>query len=79
MLQVTVEEQDGIPHHLLGLLTPNCLSYTIHDYKRRATQIIDGLLADGKLPVVVGGTNYYLDCLIWESLIPKHESDDSPR
>jgi len=74
-----VEEQDGVPHHLLDLLDSESLSFTIHDFKRQATATIDSLLSAGKLPIIVGGTNYYLDSLLWNSLIPKHEPDNGPR
>ena len=76
---MSVEEQEGIPHHLLGILTPHSLSFTIHDYKQEATKIINRLLSEGKLPIIVGGTNYYADSLMWESLIPKHEKDGESR
>lgn len=57
----------------MDILTPHTLSYTIHDYKREAKSTIERISAQGKLPIIVGGTNYYVDCLLWESLITKHE------
>lgn len=74
MTQVTEEEQDGVTHHMMNILDPDSLSYTIHDYKRQTTQIIQDLIHSDRLPIVVGGTNYYMDSLLWDSLIPNPES-----
>lgn len=30
---------------------------------------IDGLLIDGKIPIIVGGTNYYIEALLWDFLV----------
>ncbi len=36
---------------------------------------IDGLLAEDKMPVIVGGTNYYIQALLWDTLIAKGSSE----
>lgn len=71
-----MKEMNGVPHHMLDVLEPTTLSYTIHDYKKSAKAAISDIFSRNKLPVVVGGTNYYVDSLIWESLIPKHEDSE---
>ncbi|XP_067943497.1 tRNA dimethylallyltransferase-like isoform X3 [Watersipora subatra] len=77
--KMSLEEQEGVRHHLLGILSPTSLSYTIHDYKKEASSIIGRLLSDGKMPIVVGGTNYYADSLMWQSLIPQHDQQAASR
>lgn len=39
------------------------------EYRNRALPIIEGLLKSDKLPVVVGGTNYYIESILWKILV----------
>lgn len=40
---------------------------------------IDSLLAKKKMPVVVGGTNYYIESLLWKVLVPEQKCDSAPK
>jgi len=65
------EEQRGIPHHLLGNIGLEEEPWTVAKFKPEATRIISEIRARGKLPIVVGGTSYYLDSLLFEEkLVP---------
>ena len=57
--KVTQEEMDGVPHHLLDVVEPN-QPYSVHDFQRGAYAAIDGILARGKTPFLVGGTGLYV-------------------
>ncbi len=59
----TEDEMDGVPHHMVGTVDPN-ENYSVACYARDAAQCADGILARGKLPVIVGGTGLYLDALL---------------
>ena len=63
---------------MIDILEPENLSYTIHDYKQQTTAIIRELQARGSVPIIVGGTNYYVDCMIWDSLIPIGDANSKP-
>lgn len=39
------------------------------DYRNKALKIIHDLLKQEKLPIIVGGTNYYIESLLWKILI----------
>lgn len=71
--KVTEEEQDGVPHHLLGVVSP-LSRFTIVDFRDRAVSLIDELLRSHKMPVIVGGTNYYIEALLWKVLIEQNVS-----
>ncbi|GAB1603521.1 hypothetical protein Ahia01_000633400 [Argonauta hians] len=82
--KVTKEERAECPHHLLDHVSPLNLKYTISDFQAASIPLIDSLLNTGKLPVVVGGTHYYIESLLWKFLInqqdlPEHvaQEDDS--
>lgn len=56
------EEKAGIPHHLIDYVDPN-VNYTAADWARDATEKIREVEARGKVPVLVGGTGFYLRTL----------------
>lgn len=53
----------SVPHHLFDLLEPNVV-YSAGDYARAARAVVAGIAARGHLPVVVGGTGFYLRALL---------------
>jgi tRNA dimethylallyltransferase len=55
----TAEEQAVLPHELLGVV-PISADFSIHEYMPLAHRAIDEALAEGKTPIVVGGTGLYL-------------------
>lgn len=66
--KVTKEEQQIAPHHLIDILKPE-ETYTVIEYRNKAKGIIDDLFSKNKLPIVVGGTNYYIEALLWNILV----------
>jgi tRNA dimethylallyltransferase len=61
----SVEEQQGIPHHLLDLVEPG-ERFTAVDFKRLATEAIQDIEARGKLPIMAGGTGLYVDAVLYD-------------
>jgi tRNA dimethylallyltransferase len=57
--KISVEEQQGIPHHLLGVVGLEEEAWTVHRYVREAWRVIGEVHERGRLPVVCGGTGYY--------------------
>ena len=53
----------GIPHHLFDVLTPQ-ESYSAGEYAREARKVIAEIAGRGRLPIVVGGTGFYLRALL---------------
>jgi len=56
-------ERRGIPHHLMDFLDPSDL-FTAGDYSRMGREAIAEITARGHLPVVCGGTGFYLRALL---------------
>jgi tRNA dimethylallyltransferase len=56
------EERARVPHHLLDLVTP-AEPFSVADWVEHAEQAIDEVLARGRVPLVVGGTGFYLRAL----------------
>jgi len=56
-------EMLGVPHHMIGVVSP-FENYSVSRYVEDAGRIADDILARGRLPVLVGGTNLYIDSLV---------------
>lgn len=66
--KATPDEQSAAPHHLLDVAQPG-KPFTVVDFRDAALPIIDDLLARKKMSIVVGGTNYYIESLLWKVLV----------
>lgn len=56
-------ERRGIPHHLIDVLDPDQL-FTAGEYARLARETIAAITARGRLPILAGGTGFYLRALL---------------
>jgi len=59
----TMEEMDGIPHHMIDVADPE-EDFSVARYVDMASRCVDDILARGKLPIVAGGTGLYIDSLL---------------
>lgn len=75
--KATARERNGVPHHLLSFLQPND-TLTVREYRDRALRTIQDISSRGRLPIVVGGTMYYIQSLLWPSLIDEETDWDDP-
>lgn len=68
--KVTQEEMQGVPHHLLDVAEPSEM-YTVADYVRDGRTAIADILSRSKLPIIVGGTFFYIDALLGTATMPE--------
>jgi tRNA dimethylallyltransferase len=61
--KVTVEEMDKIPHHLLDVADPSH-TYTVSDFVRDAGTAVTTITEKNKLPILAGGTFFYIDTFL---------------
>src|SRR5258708_6360456 len=66
-------KRGAIPHHLFAVLSPQN-GYSAGEYARAGREVLQEIAARGRLPVVVGGTGFYLKALL-EGLPPLPEKD----
>lgn len=76
--KVTQEEMDGVPHHLLDVADP-WEQYTVADFVRDATAAIDDISNRGKLPIIAGGTFFYIDALLGRTAVPEVPPNEALR
>lgn len=58
----STEEMRGVPHHLIGYVSPK-VNYTAADWAKDATEKIYEIESRGNVPILVGGTGFYLRAL----------------
>ena len=63
--KASIEEQEGIKHHLLDVVEPT-QSFSVGDYKDLATPILEDIINKGKIPIICGGTGFYINSLIYD-------------
>ena len=59
----TLEEMDGIVHHMIDIIRPD-EDFSVSRYCQMAAPIVDDIIARGKTAIIAGGTGLYLDNLI---------------
>ena len=60
--KITPAETRGVPHHLIDVCEPGDF-FSMADFQCLAYAAIDGILARGKIPFLVGGTGLYVDAV----------------
>ena len=61
----TIEEMDGVKHHLIDVVSP-IEEFSVSDYCSLAMPIIDRLHAENKIPIICGGTGFYINSLLFD-------------
>jgi len=59
----------NVPHHLLDVANPK-KDFNVAQYKKLAEQAVSKILAKGKLPIIVGGTGFYVESITEGIIIP---------
>ena len=59
----TMEERQGVPHHMLDVAGPE-EDFSVARYVDMAAACVDGIISRGKLPILAGGTGLYIDSLL---------------
>ncbi len=71
--KITKEEMDGVAHHLLDIKKPN-EDFSVEEFQRLAFEKIEDILSRGKVPILCGGTGFYIqsvtDNVIFQEIKP---------
>ncbi len=76
--KVTKREMEGIPHHLLDVADPK-RQYSVARYTKDAQATIQKIITRGHIPVICGGTGFYVDALLLETQIPEVKPNQTLR
>lgn len=72
--KVTKTEMKNIPHYLLDVVSPNT-RFTVAQFKKKALKTIKDIQKRNKLPILVGGTGFYIQAVIDGITIPEVKPD----
>ena len=75
--KVPLEERKGVPHHLIDFVPPS-INYTAVEWAREAAAKIEEIESRGRIPLLVGGTGFYLRALRRPFFVSP-QTDDSLR
>jgi tRNA dimethylallyltransferase len=68
--KITKKEMKGVPHHLLDVVSPSKI-FSVSDFQKLATQKIDEIFSRQRVPIICGGTGFYIDSIINGVTFPK--------
>ncbi len=70
----TEEERKMAKHHLIDFVSPD-KRYSVADFKKDSTEVIEDILSRGKMPILVGGTGLYINSLIYNIEYKEEKTD----
>lgn len=68
--KITKKDRQGIPHHLIDVASPKT-KFTVSDYQRKAVYAMADIVSRGKIPIICGGTGFYIDAVTKGMVFPK--------
>ena len=63
--KITKEEMQGVRHHLIDVYEPD-FPFDVTVFQKEATKLVDDIISRGKLPIIVGGTGFYIQALLYQ-------------
>ena len=60
---ITEAEMKGVPHHLLDIRDPN-EDFSVEEFQRLAFEKIEEIISRGKVPIICGGTGYFISAVV---------------
>ena len=76
--KIKPEEMDGIPHHLIDILEPE-EEFNVCLFQKLAQDAMEQIYERGHIPVVVGGTGFYIQALLYQIDFTEEETDTAFR
>jgi len=73
--KISEVEMQGIPHYLIDVLDPH-EDFNIVMFKEMATKAVDEIIKSGRIPIMVGGTGFYIQSVLYD--IDFSEEEDDP-
>ena len=72
--KITQEEMDGVKHHLIDILDPKD-SFNIATFKDMAVEAMESIYSRGKIPIITGGTGFYIQSVLYDINFADNEDD----
>lgn len=76
--KITREEMAGVPHHLIDVLEPT-EEFNVVVFQKLAKQAVGEIYGRGHIPIVVGGTGFYIQALLYDIDFTENDEDTALR
>ncbi|CAJ2674287.1 unnamed protein product [Trifolium pratense] len=71
--KVSESERCSIPHHMLGIIDDPDYDFNVNDFCKHLLEALDLIIENGHLPIIVGGSNSYLQILVDNAFRSKYD------
>lgn len=76
--KISTEEMQGIPHHMIDILEPE-EDFNVFTFQSMAKRYLEGVFDRGNIPIITGGTGFYIQALLYDINFTDNAPDDSYR
>ena len=76
--KIKSEEMEGIKHYLVDVLEPDD-EFHVVKFQQMAKQAMEEIYAKGKIPIIVGGTGFYIQAVLYDIDFTENQADTSYR
>ncbi len=76
--KITKEEMEGIPHHLINVLNPG-EEFNVTTFQKLAKKAVEEIYSRAHIPIVAGGTGFYIQALLYDIDFTENGEDTSIR
>lgn len=76
--KIMPEEMQGVPHYLIDFLMPDA-EFNVVKFQEYAKEALEKIYANGQIPIVAGGTGFYIQALLYDIDFTAEEEDDAYR
>lgn len=76
--KISQDKMDGVPHHLIDFLDPK-EDFNVFTFQKLVKEAIDDITKRGKVPVIVGGTGFYIQAVLYDIDFTETDEDDGLR
>lgn len=76
--KIMPEEMNGIPHYLVDCIEPT-EEFNVTVFQRMAKEALEQIYANGQIPIVVGGTGFYIQALLYDIVFTEHPTETAYR
>ncbi len=76
--KISTEEMDGVVHHMIDIKDPS-ENFSAAEFKERVDALIKDICQRGKLPIIVGGTGFYINSILYEYHFGEADTDEAYR
>lgn len=73
--KILPEEMQGIKHHLIDIINPD-EPWSVSEFKAWTLKAMEEIYSKGKIPIIVGGTGFYIQSVLYDINFEKEEDDN---